>query len=138
MELTKATGKVAAAAVATAGAKTCDILSAKGLRYRLSLADIPERNKTMITVETLRDVETDDLIGYYAFGHHTPETFIAAVRWSHDEQFQAEPGQIKHLHCVKRPLGPADPGETDAGYYKLVAVTETAKDALPVTVFGWD
>src|SRR5262245_33783876 len=45
MELTKATGKVTAATVATEKTKTCDILSAKGLRHRLTLDLLPQADR---------------------------------------------------------------------------------------------
>ncbi|MBI1877626.1 MAG: DNA topoisomerase 4 subunit A [Chloroflexi bacterium] len=61
LEITKVTGKVATATVAAGQAKTCDVLSAKGLRYRLeidniSLADRRKRGEKLV------DFGADDAI----------------------------------------------------------------------------
>jgi DNA gyrase subunit A len=61
MELTKATGKVAAATVATEKTKTCDILSAKGLRHRLTLDLLPQADRRK-RGEKLVDFGEDDII----------------------------------------------------------------------------
>ena len=42
LEINKVTGKVATATVATGQAKTCDVLSGKGLRHRLTLERYPQ------------------------------------------------------------------------------------------------
>jgi DNA gyrase subunit A len=61
LEITKVTGKVAAATVAVGQAKTCDVLSAKGLRHRLEIDNIPltDRRKRG---ETLVNFGADDAI----------------------------------------------------------------------------
>jgi DNA gyrase subunit A len=61
LEITKVTGKVAAAVVATSQAKSCDVLSAKGLRHRLMMESIPlaDRRKRG---EKLVDFGGDDVI----------------------------------------------------------------------------
>lgn len=61
LEITKVTGKVAAATVAAGQAKTCDVLSAKGLRHRLEIDNIPitDRRKRG---EKLVDFGADDTI----------------------------------------------------------------------------
>ncbi|MCL4298389.1 MAG: DNA topoisomerase 4 subunit A [Anaerolineae bacterium] len=61
LEITKMTGKVAAAAIAAGQAKAGDVLSAKGLRHRLALESIPlaDRRKRG---EKLVDFGEDDTI----------------------------------------------------------------------------
>lgn len=61
LEITKVTGKVATAAVADGQAKNGDVLSAKGLRHRLEIDDIPitDRRKRG---EKLVDFGADDAI----------------------------------------------------------------------------
>jgi DNA gyrase subunit A len=61
LEITKVTGKVATATVAAGQAKSCDVLSAKGLRHRLDIASIPlaDRRKRG---EKLIDFGADDAI----------------------------------------------------------------------------
>jgi DNA gyrase/topoisomerase IV subunit A len=61
LEITKATGKVTAATVTTERTKTCDILSAKGLRHRLLVEILPlaDRRKRG---EKLVDFGQDDVI----------------------------------------------------------------------------
>jgi DNA gyrase/topoisomerase IV subunit A len=61
LEITKVTGKVATATVIAGQAKTCDVLSAKGLRYRLEIDNIPitDRRKRG---EKLVDFGADDAI----------------------------------------------------------------------------
>jgi DNA gyrase/topoisomerase IV subunit A len=61
LEVVKVTGRVATATVAAGQARTCDVLSAKGLRYRLEIANIPitDRRKRG---ETLVDFGADDAI----------------------------------------------------------------------------
>jgi DNA gyrase subunit A len=61
LEITKATGKVATATVAGGQARSCDVFSAKGLRHRLEMADVPlaDRRKRG---EKLVDFGADDAI----------------------------------------------------------------------------
>jgi DNA gyrase subunit A len=61
LEITKVTGKVTTATVIAGQAKTCDVLSAKGLRYRLEIDNIPitDRRKRG---EKLVDFGADDAI----------------------------------------------------------------------------
>jgi DNA gyrase subunit A len=61
LEMTKATGRVATATVATGQAKFCDVLSAKGLRHRLAMESIPlaDRRKRG---EKIVDFGDDDAI----------------------------------------------------------------------------
>ncbi len=61
LEITKATGKVAAATVATGQAKMADVISAKGLRHRLELESLPlaDRRKRG---DKLVDFGADDAI----------------------------------------------------------------------------
>lgn len=61
LEITKTTGKVAAATVATGQAKTGDVLSAKGLRHRLALESIPSADRRK-RGERLVDFGEDDAI----------------------------------------------------------------------------
>ncbi|MBE7556697.1 MAG: hypothetical protein HS126_37075 [Anaerolineales bacterium] len=61
LETTKATGPVAAAAIAVGGAQACDVLSAKGLRHRLPLADLPVADRRK-RGEKLVDFAPDDVM----------------------------------------------------------------------------
>ncbi|MCQ3978427.1 MAG: DNA gyrase subunit A [Anaerolineae bacterium] len=61
LETTKATGPVAAAAIAAGGAQACDVLSAKGLRHRLPLADLPVADRRK-RGEKLVDFGEDDVM----------------------------------------------------------------------------
>ncbi|GIK43517.1 MAG: DNA gyrase subunit A [Chloroflexota bacterium] len=61
LEITKMTGKVAAAAIATGQAKAGDVLSAKGLRHRLALESIPVADRRK-RGEKLVDFGEDDTI----------------------------------------------------------------------------
>jgi DNA gyrase subunit A len=60
LETTKATGPVAAATLATGRAQACDVLSAKGLRHRLPLADLPVADRRK-RGEKLVDFGPDDV-----------------------------------------------------------------------------
>jgi DNA gyrase subunit A len=60
LETTKATGPVVAAALAAGGAQACDVLSAKGLRHRLLLADLPAADRRR-RGEKLVDFGQDDV-----------------------------------------------------------------------------
>jgi DNA gyrase subunit A len=61
LAITKATGKVAAAAVAVADSRHVDVLSAKGLRCRLALEELPPSNRPN-RGEKLVDFGPDDAI----------------------------------------------------------------------------
>ena len=61
LEITKMTGKVAVATVATSQAKAGDVLSAKGLRHRLTLESIPAADRRK-RGEKLVDFGEDDTI----------------------------------------------------------------------------
>jgi DNA gyrase/topoisomerase IV subunit A len=61
LEITKATGKVAAATVTTAQTKACDILSAKGLRHRLAIESLPVADRRK-RGDKLIDFGADDVI----------------------------------------------------------------------------
>jgi DNA gyrase subunit A len=61
LEITKVTGKVAAAAVTTEKTKVCDILSAKGIRHRLALETLPAADRRK-RGEKLVDFGEDDVI----------------------------------------------------------------------------
>ncbi|GIK42642.1 MAG: DNA gyrase subunit A [Chloroflexota bacterium] len=61
LEITKVTGKVATAAVAAGQAKICDVLSAKGLRHRLEIDNIPVTDRRK-RGEKLVDFGADDAI----------------------------------------------------------------------------
>ncbi|MFN8453338.1 MAG: DNA topoisomerase (ATP-hydrolyzing) [Anaerolineae bacterium] len=61
LEMTKVTGKVAAATVATAQAKMADVISAKGLRHRLELESVPPADRRK-RGDKLVDFGADDAI----------------------------------------------------------------------------
>ena len=61
LDITKVTGKVAIAAVASESAKHCDVLSAKGLRHRLALNSLPQADRRK-RGEKLVDFGPDDVI----------------------------------------------------------------------------
>jgi DNA gyrase subunit A len=65
LELTQATGKVAAAAVTTNGAMHCDVLSGKGLRWRIALNKLPAAGRRK-RGEQVVDFGKDDVIGAVA------------------------------------------------------------------------
>jgi DNA gyrase subunit A len=61
LEITKATGRVATATVATSQAKVCDVLSAKGLRHRLAMDSVPVTDRRK-RGEKMVDFGDDDAI----------------------------------------------------------------------------
>jgi DNA gyrase subunit A len=61
LDITKATGPVVTATVAGGEARYCDVLSARGLRHRLPLADLPPTGRCK-RGEQLIDFGPDDLI----------------------------------------------------------------------------